>query len=88
MQSNRKNALGKILPNVMFDKEVHITVHSIRKGRPDRDAVSIKAALDELVKMQVLKDDSTDEIENISYTFSRVKKGEEEKTIITIEEIE
>jgi len=88
MQPNRKNAQNAILSNVMFDKKVHITVHSIRRGRPDRDAVSIKAALDELVKMQVLKDDTTEEVANIDYTFENVKRGQEEKTIITIEEIE
>ena len=67
-----------------YNKAVRIHCHSVRKRLVDRDAISIKAALDGIVKTGLLKDDTAKEIEEITYSQ---EKGDQEKTIITIEEI-
>jgi len=67
------------------DTRVSIHVHSIRKRLCDADGISAKAAIDGLVRGGILKDDSPKYVKEV--TFSQ-EKGEEEKTIIEIEELE
>lgn len=68
-----------------FTSLVRISFHSIRRGSPDLDNIQGKAALDGLVKIGVLQDDGPRWIpERPRHT---VEYGQEEKTIITIEEI-
>jgi len=61
-----------------------ITVISYRKRKHDPDGVSVKAVLDGLTRAGLLPDDSTDEIEQITFK-SIIEK--EEKTVIEIEEV-
>lgn len=60
-------------------------VHVIRKRLCDVDGISAKAAIDGLVKARIFPDDSAQFIEEITYSQ---EKGKEEKTIITIDEID
>jgi len=68
-----------------FDTPVRIHIHSIRKRLVDADGVSAKAAIDGLVRCKVLQDDSAKYVESVTHSQ---EKGLEEKTIITIKEIE
>jgi len=68
-----------------FDSRVCIHIHSIRKRLVDADGVSAKAAIDGLVRCKVLHDDSAKFVESVTYSQ---EKGLEEKTIITIKELE
>lgn len=65
-------------------EKVNIHIHSIRKRLVDPDGISGKAAIDGLVHAGVLEDDSSEFINQVSYSQ---EKGKEEKTIITIEEV-
>ncbi len=66
-----------------FDSLVNITVTSYRKRNHDPDGISIKAVLDGIVRRGILRDDSTKEVNKITFK-SLISK--EEKTVITIEE--
>lgn len=59
-----------------------IHVHSKRRRLADPDGISIKAAIDGLVRGGLLADDSAKEIQDV--TFSQEKSAIEE-TIITVE---
>ena len=67
-----------------FASRVNLHIHSIRKRLVDPDGVSAKAVIDGIVKTGILQDDSTEFINQVSYSQ---EKGKEEKTIITIEEV-
>ena len=67
-----------------FTAPVNIRVTSYRKRNTDPDGVSVKAALDGIVALGILSDDSTQQIKSI--TFENIT-AKEEKTIIDIEEI-
>lgn len=70
-----------------FTSPCRIHVHSIRKRLADPDGVSIKAAIDGLVHAGVLEDDSAKYVKGVSYSQEKAVRGEEEQTIITIEEV-
>ena len=74
---------GKATP---FTSPVSISIHSKRKRLVDADAVSAKAAIDGLVHSGLLKDDSPEFVQEVSYSQEKVSP-EEEETIITIKEI-
>ena len=88
MEQNKQNAPHATLSNGLFDQTVRITVRSIRKRRVDTEGVSFKAALDALVKDEVLKDDTAQYVQKVTFEATELSHEEEEKTIITIEEIE
>ena len=67
-----------------FASRVNLHIHSIRKRLVDPDGVSAKAVIDGIVKTGILQDDSTEFINQVSYSQ---EKGKEEKTIITIIEV-
>jgi len=67
-----------------LDPRLDITVISYRRRNHDPDGISIKAALDGIVRAGLLRDDSTKEIRKITYK-SIITKGEE-KTVIEIDE--
>ena len=64
-----------------FDSPVRLVCHHVRKRLIDPDNISIKAALDAIVKAKILRDDTAKQIKSITHTQ---EKGAEEKTIITI----
>ncbi len=68
-----------------FNSRVDITVTSYRKRNHDPDGISAKAVLDGLVRRQILRDDSTKEVNSITFK-SEISK--EEKTIITLVEVD
>ena len=66
---------------------VSIRVISYRKLNHDPDGISAKAVIDGVVRAGILADDSTKQVESVTFESYKTKKGEEEKTIIEIEEI-
>ena len=69
-----------------FNSRVNITVTSYRKAKHDPDGVSVKAVLDGIVRAGILSDDSQQQIKSITFESRKTKKGEEEKTIIVIDD--
>jgi hypothetical protein len=63
---------------------VRLHIHSKRKRLCDADGISGKAAIDGLVYSGLLRDDSPEFVESVSYSQ---EKCDYEETIITIEEI-
>jgi len=82
--SHKSMALEDSIQSGQYHKAVCIHCHSVRKRLVDRDAISIKAALDGIVQAGILRDDTAKEIKEITYSQ---EKGNEEKTIITIDEV-
>ena len=81
MEQDARNApLAKEEPP-RFDSPVTIRVISYRKLNHDPDGISVKAALDAIVRIGILADDSAKQVKSI--TFESVK-SKEEKTIIEI----
>ena len=78
------NALLRAQEVPRFNTPVNIHVTSYRKRKHDPDGISAKAALDGIVALGILHDDSTNEIKKISYESVIAKKGEPEKTLIEI----
>ena len=66
------------------DSRASILVHSRRKRLCDPDGVSAKAAIDGIVKAGILIDDSPVYVKEVRYSQEKIKKGEEEETIITV----
>ena len=64
---------------------VNIRVISYRKRKHDPDGVSVKAVLDGIVRRGILADDSTDQINEVTFK-SIISK--EEKTVIEIESVD
>ena len=71
-----------------FDKKVIITVHSFRYRLADPDGLVFKHHLDSIVKAGILVDDSCREIEEIRFRQTKIKKPDEERTVVTIQETE
>lgn len=71
-----------------LDTRVHIRVISYRKRKHDPDGVSVKAVLDGLTRRGILPDDSWEEIASVLFESRRCEKGEPERTVIEIAEIE
>ena len=66
---------------------VNIRVISYRKLNHDPDGISAKAVIDGIVRAGILTDDSSKQVESVNFKSYKTKKGEEEKTVIEIEEI-
>ena len=59
----------------------YLHVHSIRKRLADTEGISAKAVVDSIVKAGILRNDTTQEVEQVTYSQ---EKGTEEVTIITV----
>lgn len=70
-----------------FDKRVVITVHSFRYRYADPDGLYFKHHLDSIVKAGILKDDSCKYVEEVRFKQTKIKKPEEERTVVILEEI-
>ena len=70
-----------------FDTRVDIRVVSYRTRLADADGISAKAAIDGLVHAGVITDDSPKEVREVTYSQIKVKKKEEEKTVIQIRRV-
>ena len=65
-------------------RPVRIRFYSKRRRLCDADGISAKAAIDGLVLAGILKNDSPEFVESVSYSQ---EKSDIEETIITIEEV-
>lgn len=82
--SFRNESISKNAPP-SFNTPVSIHIYSARKAKTDIDNISGKAALDAIVNLGILQDDSPDQI--AIYQVHKPKICCEEKTVIVIEEI-
>lgn len=64
-----------------FDTPVHIHVISYRARKHDPDGISVKAALDGIVALGILRGDSQEEIKRVTFESYKSKV---ERTIIEI----
>ena len=69
-----------------FNSPVCILVHSFRHRLADPDNVSTKAALDGIVKVGILGNDTAKQVQEIRFKQTKIGTKEKEKTIITIED--
>ena len=67
-----------------FDSPVSVRVHSYRCRLCDVDGVSGKALLDGLVHANVIADDSTKEVREVTYAQTKVKNKSDEKVVVTV----
>jgi len=67
-----------------LDTRVNIHVISYRGRNHDPDGISAKAAIDGIVRLGLLSDDSAKEVRKVSFESFICKKGEEERTVIEI----
>lgn len=70
-----------------FTAQVNLHFVHFRYRKADPDGLSVKAAIDGLVKAGILRDDSAKEIETISHEQRQIKRSQEESTEITITEV-
>ena len=70
-----------------FDTRVDIRIVSYRTRLADADGISAKAAIDGLVHAGVIRDDSTKEVREVSYSQIKVKNKEDEKTVMQIRRV-
>jgi len=68
-----------------LDSRVNIHVISYRARNHDPDGISAKAAIDGLVRIGILQDDSAKEVKKVSFESFICEKGEPEKTVIHID---
>ena len=67
-----------------FDSPVDIVIHSVRRRRIDVLNTDSKAAIDGIVRAGILKDDGPNQVASGKLTQEKCKKGEDERTEITI----
>ena len=67
-----------------FNTPVRLGIHSYRHRLVDADGVSAKAVIDALVTADIFPTDKAEQITEITYQQTKIKKPEEEKTVITI----
>jgi hypothetical protein len=67
-----------------FDSPVSIRVHSYRCRLCDVDGISSKALIDGLVLTNVIADDSTKEVREVTYSQTKVKNKSDEKVVVTV----
>ncbi len=67
-----------------LDTRVNIRVISYRKLKHDPDGVSVKAVLDGIVRAGLLPDDSTEQVQSITFES---RKSKEERTVIEITDV-
>ena len=84
MEQNISDALLDQKEIERFTTPVDIHIHSKRTRLADPDGISAKAIIDGLVHTGLLRDDTSKEINIISYSQ---EKATEEETIITITEV-
>ena len=88
MESNFSNAIERPNEIKAFDSPVNVLVHSYRYRLCDPEGISIKWALDEIVKAGILVDDKPENIQEVRFKQTKIKKPTEESTVITIETTE
>jgi hypothetical protein len=71
-----------------FDTQVDIRFDHYRVILADTDGVSGKAAIDGIVHCGLLRDDSTKEVREVRHFQHKVKNWEDEKTVITLTEVD
>ncbi len=67
-----------------FDSPVSIRVHSYRCRLCDVDGISSKALIDGLVLTNIIADDSTKEVREVTYEQTKVKNKSDEKVVVTV----
>ena len=71
-----------------FNTQVDIRFDHYRIDLADPDGVSGKAAIDGIVHSGLLRNDSAKEVREVRHFQHKVKNAEDERTVITITEVE
>ena len=71
-----------------FDSQVYILVHSYRHRLADPDGVSAKAAIDGIVRVGILPNDTAKQVSEVRFKQTKIPTKEKEKTVITIKEVD
>ena len=71
-----------------FNSQVDIRFDHYRIDLADPDGVSGKAAIDGIVHYGLLRDDSAKEVREVRHFQHKVKNQEDERTVITITEVD
>lgn len=87
MECNPGHALAPTFKDEQFTAPVNIRVCSYRVSEVDPDGVSSKAIIDGLVNCGLLQDDSSKYVQAVTFSQVVVKNRDEEKTVVTIEEV-
>lgn len=88
MESDLGHALPHKAPYEPFAARVSVDVCSHRTCLADADGVSAKAILDGLVRCGLLPDDSAKYVTEVRYSQVKVKNKSDEKTVVTLTEVE
>jgi Holliday junction resolvase RusA-like endonuclease len=88
MESGTFHELPHTFKDEQFATQVSVTICSYRTCLVDADGISAKAILDGFVRCGLLQDDSAKHITEVRYSQVKVKNRSEEKTIVTITEVE
>ena len=67
-----------------LDSQCCLHFHSKRYRLADPDGLSAKAVIDGIVKTGLLRDDTAQQIKQITYSQEKIKKDKQEETIVTI----
>ena len=70
-----------------FTQAVRLDFVHYRYKLADPDGLSVKAVIDGIVEAGLLRDDSAKEIDSISHKQVKISRKEEERTVLTIEEV-
>ena len=87
LEPDFSNAVERSNEIKAFDSPVNVFIHSYRYRLCDPDGISCKWALDAIVKAGILVDDKSENVKEVRFRQTKIKKPEEERTVITIEEI-
>ena len=88
MESNFSNGIERPNEVEAFESPVSILIHSYRHRLCDPDGISGKWWIDAIVKAGILANDTTEEIKEVRFKQTKIKKTEAEKTVFIIQEIE
>lgn len=88
LEPNLSNEIERANEIKAFDSPVNVLVHSYRYRLCDPEGISIKWCLDAIVKAGILVDDKPENIQEVRFRQTKIPKTEDERTVITLEEIE
>ena len=81
------NATGREDEVKAFDSPVVVTIHSYRFRLADPDGLAGKWTIDAIVKAGILADDTTEYVEEVRFKQTKIKKPEEERVVVTLQEL-
>lgn len=88
LERNFVHVPKKPYANQAFNKRVIITVHSFRHRLADPDGLCGKYHIDAIVDSGLLVNDTPEEIQEVRFKQTKIKKTDAERTVVTLKEVE